>query len=218
MAVKRIVPKRLIKISVATENDAVSNSYLEKVLEERIYVGPEDPLNSYVTVLNGSIWRDTTTNPDTWKMLINDIWINMLVTNTEHGLMSNLQSKKLNESTSVPTNYALVEYDEFSGLNATSFNSVSSKRFKTNISPIRLATETIKQLEGVNFTWKKDGTPDIGMIAEEVFEIVPEVVDVKNGIIEGIAYDRLVAVLIEGFKEQQEKIDKILNHLGLENE
>jgi hypothetical protein len=142
----------------------------------------------------------------------------MLANNNEHGLMKNAHYIMLMQATSTPTPYKLVKYDSEADLNAKSFNSTSSRRFKTKISKIQLATETIKQLEGVNFNWKDSGEPDIGLIAEDVLDVIPEVVKTKNGVVEGIAYDHLVAILIEGFKEQQEKIDKILNHLGLDNE
>lgn len=217
MAVKRIIKNRLEKAIVAGETETITNVYLENMLEKRIYVGTDDPLLSG-DVLYGSIWRNTATNPDTWNILINNSWVNMLVSNSEHGLMRNTQNVLLNTATSVPTSNALVKYDSSADLNAQSFNSISSRRFKTNITRIQQATNIIKQLEGVNFNWKKDGKADIGLIAEDVLEVIPEVVKVENLIVEGIAYDHLVAVLIEGFKEQQETIDKILNHLGLDNE
>ncbi len=214
MAVKRIFKNRLEKASVAGESESVSNGYLERLIRARIHVGITPPNDA----LEGSIWRNPSTNPDTWSMLMGGLWVNMLVTSTEHGLMSDTDYVKLLNSTSVPTNSRLVEYDTVSDINAKSFNSISSRRFKTNISKIDEATELIKDLEGVNFKWKLTGESDIGLIAEDVFEVLPEVVKIKDGVIEGIAYDHLVAVLIEGFKEQQEKIDKILNHLGLDNE
>ena len=218
MAVKRIVPKRLEKVAVAGETESISTSFLENLIKKRIWVGPENPLNTSEYVLEGNIWRNTATNPDTWNILIGGSWVNMLATPSEHGLMMSTDRTLLDHATSVPSSNVLTKYDNVGDLNAKSFNSTSSRRFKTNISKIQLATETIKQLEGVNFNWKSDGNPDIGLIAEDVFDVVPEVVKVENGIIEGIAYDHLVAVLIEGFKEQQEQIDKILNHLGLDNE
>ena len=55
------------------------------------------------------------------------------------------------------------------------------------------------------FRWKADGKHDIGLIAEEVGEVIPEVVAYEeNGKdAKSVDYARLVAVLIEAVKEQQ---------------
>jgi hypothetical protein len=84
----------------------------------------------------------------------------------------------------------------------------SSRRWKTNIQPIAGALEKVRQLRGVSYVWKEDGKPNIGLIAEEVAEVIPEVVSFEeNGKdARAIDYSRLVAVLIEAVKEQQSKI------------
>ncbi|MFQ5636532.1 MAG: tail fiber domain-containing protein [bacterium] len=91
------------------------------------------------------------------------------------------------------------------------FGGESSKRWKKNIRPIQGALEKVKQLQGVSYDWKKDGSHDIGLIAEEVGEIVPEVVTYEeNGIDAKIVnYPHLVALLIESIKEQQKQIDTL---------
>ncbi len=85
----------------------------------------------------------------------------------------------------------------------------SSARFKENIQPIAYPLEKIQRLRGVFFDWKSDGKHDIGLIAEEVGEVIPElVVYEENGKdAKSLDYMRLVAILIEGMKEQQKIID-----------
>ena len=87
----------------------------------------------------------------------------------------------------------------------------SSRRWKTNIKPIENALDKVKRLKGVYFDWKADGKHDIGMIAEEVGEVIPEVVVYEeNGRdAKSLDYSRLVALLIEAIKEQQQKIEKL---------
>jgi len=84
----------------------------------------------------------------------------------------------------------------------------SSRRWKTDIQPIPDALEKIRQLRGVSYVWKEDGKHNIGLIAEEVAEVIPEVISFEdNGKdARAIDYSRLVAVLIEAVKEQQNKI------------
>jgi len=66
-------------------------------------------------------------------------------------------------------------------------------------------------LQGVYYDWKKTGERDIGMIAEDVGRIIPEVVEYEeNGIdAKSLDYARLVAVLVEAMKEQQREIEAL---------
>ncbi len=85
----------------------------------------------------------------------------------------------------------------------------SSIRWKTNVQPLKDAVEVVKRLRGVSFEWKEDGREDIGLIAEEVGAVIPEIVVFEeNGVdAKSVNYSRLVSVLIEAVKEQQEQLD-----------
>lgn len=85
----------------------------------------------------------------------------------------------------------------------------SSRRWKTDIRPLRKSLALVQELEGVRYRWKESGAPDIGLIAEEVGEVVPELVTyAENGEdAESVDYARLVAVLIEAIKKQQEQLE-----------
>jgi hypothetical protein len=94
---------------------------------------------------------------------------------------------------------------------ASAWVAYSSRRWKTNIRPIEDALDKVQSLRGVRFDWKEDGRADIGMVAEEVGEILPDVVDYEdNGVdAKALDYGRLVALLIEALKEQQAKIAEL---------
>ena len=87
----------------------------------------------------------------------------------------------------------------------------SSRRFKTDIEPISEALHKIQRLLGVSYNWKATGEHNIGLIAEEVGEVIPEVVTYEeNGTdAKAVNYARLVAVLIEAIKEQQQQIEEL---------
>jgi hypothetical protein len=87
----------------------------------------------------------------------------------------------------------------------------SSRRLKTNIEPMQGALDKVERLRGVTFNWNETGKPDIGLVAEEVAEVVPEVVGYeKNGVdVQGVDYSRLTALLIEAVKEQQAEIKQL---------
>ena len=81
----------------------------------------------------------------------------------------------------------------------------SSRRWKTNIQPLHGALDKIERLRGVSYDLKESGKHEIGVIAEEVGAVVPEIVRwEKNGTdAQGVDYGRLTALLIEATKEQQ---------------
>jgi hypothetical protein len=86
----------------------------------------------------------------------------------------------------------------------------SSRRWKTNIRTLRGALATVEQLRGVSYDLKDSGKHEVGVIAEEVGAVVPEVVTFENDgkDARGVDYSRLTALLIEATKEQQSLIHK----------
>ncbi len=91
---------------------------------------------------------------------------------------------------------------------ADSWSTYSSRRWKTNIRTLPGALAKVEQLRGVSYDLKGSGKHEIGVIAEEVGQVVPEVVSYEeNGKdAQGVDYSRLTALLIEAAKEQQSLI------------
>jgi Chaperone of endosialidase len=91
----------------------------------------------------------------------------------------------------------------------------SDREIKDNIQTLDNALEKTLSLRGVSFNYKKSGRPNIGLIAQEVQEIVPEVVSVNEstGFL-GIGYGALVGLLVEAIKEQQAQIDELKRRIG----
>ena len=81
----------------------------------------------------------------------------------------------------------------------------SSRRWKTNIQTLDGALDKVEQLRGVSYDLKANGKHEVGVIAEEVGAVVPEVVtwDKNGSDAQGVDYSRLTALLIEATKEQQ---------------
>ena len=83
----------------------------------------------------------------------------------------------------------------------------SSLRYKTNLLPYLNGMNLINRLRPITFNWKEGGIRDVGFGAEEVARIEPLLVTYnKEGQVEGVKYDRLSAVFINAFKEQQAQI------------
>jgi hypothetical protein len=109
-----------------------------------------------------------------------------------------------------PSNILTVDQGSATDPIADAWTTYSSRRWKTNIEPIDGALDKVQRLRGVSFDWKENGQPDLGLIAEEVGEVIPEVVAFEeNGKdAKSVDYARLVAVLIEAMKEQQKEIEQ----------
>lgn len=101
------------------------------------------------------------------------------------------------------------------GNNATLFH--SDVRWKKNIETIQDALGKVKQLRGVNFEWKGEEFTDmnfqkgkrIGLIAQEVEKVLPELVNTAPDGYKSVEYANLVAILIEAIKQQQKQIDEL---------
>ena len=103
-------------------------------------------------------------------------------------------------------------FNPFSGnLSATDFNSTSDINLKENIRTLEDPIEKIIQLNGVSFDWKDTHNSSIGVIAQEVEKVFPELVKTEDK--KSVNYNGLIGVLIEGMKEQQKQINILMNKI-----
>ena len=98
--------------------------------------------------------------------------------------------------------------------------STSDIRFKENVTPIQDAVSKIKTLRGVEFDWKPltkkqkkklhgNEGHDVGVIAQEVEKVLPEVVQTRKSGYKAVKYEKMIPLLIESIKEQQEQIEEL---------
>ena len=88
---------------------------------------------------------------------------------------------------------------------------------KQNIATLDNPLAKLHLLRGVTFTWRQDEYPDmdldsarqIGMIAQEVEQVYPELVKTNDDGMKSIAYDKFTAVLLEAVKAQQKQIEDL---------
>ena len=81
----------------------------------------------------------------------------------------------------------------------------SDKRYKENIVTIDSALDKVTSMRGVYYTKKESPERHVGVIAQEMEEILPEVVhtDSSEEKMKSVSYGNITAVLIEAIKEQQ---------------
>jgi len=98
--------------------------------------------------------------------------------------------------------------------------SSSDKRWKENLIRISDPLEKIGKISGYEFDWKElteeerktqhsQTGHDIGVIAQEIQEVLPEVVKERDNGYLAVKYEKIVPLLIEAIKEQQKQIDEL---------
>jgi photosystem II stability/assembly factor-like uncharacterized protein len=93
--------------------------------------------------------------------------------------------------------------------------STSDIRFKENVTPISDALFKVRQIRGVEFDWIPNEEfhgfegHDVGVIAQEVEKVLPEVVTTRDSGYKALKYERFTPLLIEAIKEQQKQIDDL---------
>ena len=90
---------------------------------------------------------------------------------------------------------------------ATDFNSLSDRNYKTNIQVIDNPIDKIMKIDGVSFNWKASNKPSFGVIADNVQETLPDLVNDEDP--KTVNYNGLVGLLIEVVKNQQEQINEL---------
>jgi hypothetical protein len=103
-------------------------------------------------------------------------------------------------------------------VSASQYNTISDERFKKRVVQLDNVLEKFRSIRGVSFEWNKKNSPvspsegkrDIGLIAQEVEAVFPELVTTvgKDGYL-ALDYSRLTAILVEAVKELDAKIDAV---------
>jgi hypothetical protein len=107
-------------------------------------------------------------------------------------------------------------------VDALTFNTTSDKKLKTDLVRIEGALDKIEKLNGYTFNWleeySEDRTRQIGMVANEVYEVQPELISNRTIMLGGkeeeiklLDYSKVTALLIEAIKELNDKVTKIEN-------
>ena len=116
----------------------------------------------------------------------------------------------------LPHTNSSLTFDSSNGtLAATNVNSTSDANLKENIETIVGSIDILKGINGVRFIWKDLGTPSVGVVAQEVEQVLPELVAERgdNGT-KSVNYNGLVGVLIEAVKELSTRVESLENQLN----
>jgi hypothetical protein len=96
----------------------------------------------------------------------------------------------------------------------------SDERLKDNIELISNPIEKVQSLKGVTWNWNDDAsetqksTPNVGVIAQDVEKVLPQLVHDRDNGFKGVDYAKLTGLLIEAIKDQQKQIDELKSKLS----
>jgi hypothetical protein len=90
---------------------------------------------------------------------------------------------------------------------AQDFDSLSDINYKTNVETVENALVIVGSLRGVSFDWKESGTGSYGVIAQELQEVLPELVHGDNP--KTVNYNGIIGVLIEAIKELKAEVEEL---------
>ena len=103
--------------------------------------------------------------------------------------------------------------------NVTAYYS-SDIKLKDNIRPIENSLFKISKLRGVEFDWndnadivEREKGHDVGLIAQEVEEVLPEIVTTRKDGYKAIQYEKVVSLLVQGINDQQKQIEDLKKEL-----
>ena len=96
-------------------------------------------------------------------------------------------------------------------LSATIFNSLSDETLKKDVKTIENALNKVDSVRGVSFRWKTNDQPSLGVIAQEIEKIAPELITEMDGI-KNVNYDGIIGILIESIKDLKARVEKLENN------
>jgi hypothetical protein len=180
-------------------------------------IGLLDTFGAWVTDFNkvgsdvGDIIQLTTPDKSSLVNAINSIGssvANDTSTNSDFFVVFTDQTSGV-EQTFTVANSKLYFNPSTGTLNSTDFNSLSDKNKKDNIESLVDAVNVINNINPVSFTWKDNGNKAYGVIAQDVEEILPDIVSTNKEGVKSVSYTQIIPFLIQVIQEQHKEIQKI---------
>ena len=219
---------------VDTDDHIMSSGAIKEKIESYGYV-TTDTNTTYSAGTNISLSSTTFNVDDAFlKNDANDTTSGTITAagfNTESGKVGDVSDEYIDFGTAGEIQFKIDDVEDFMMADGGTFHanadviayssSISSdKRLKKNIKDVSYGLEDVLKLRGVEFDWKEklDGKHDIGFIAQEIEEVVPELVKEVDGLNNEdphlvVDYAKLVPVLVESIKELKEEIELLKANL-----
>lgn len=192
--------------------DEVDNNFFELATKLNSVVNLTDPQN-----IAGI--KTFTTSPVVPNLILGDSSTKAVnakfVADTAASLIQTIQAIPTSDDTKLPLAGGTLTGDLIINANLTvsgNITETSDIRLKHDVKPLTDSLDKVLSLQGVSFIKNGFDDTNIGFIAQDVLEIVPEVVK-NDGEYLSVSYSNLVALLVEAIKEQEMRIQDLENKL-----
>jgi hypothetical protein len=203
---------------------------IQSITNNQLEISFDTPISGYVSIARGGhilsgsllLWNNIGNKPNnivSGSDQLTGSYDSRYILNGSITSIFNQTGSYYNTSNNIGITGSLVVSGDVDALN---FNTTSDKLIKTNLERIEGALDKIEQINGYTFNWlqsyKDDQKRQIGLLANEVHEVQPELTTERtitlNGVNENILlldYSKITALLIEAVKELNDKIKKLEN-------
>ena len=130
---------------------------------------------------------------------------------TSGGWITNALFKNTSSGSIIAVNFYFYGTVFYYGLSAL----ISDETTKTDIIIVDNPLDKIQQIKGVYFTSLCDNSKRMGVLAQDVQKVVPEVISTDDNGKMGVCYSSLIGLLIEGIKELNNKINNSENRIKI---
>jgi hypothetical protein len=96
-----------------------------------------------------------------------------------------------------------------SSISATDFNSTSDITLKDNVQQISNPINILRQLDGIEFSWKDTGAKAYGLSAQQVESVLPDIVKTHADGHKGVNYNNIIAFLVEAVKDLSKQVESL---------
>ena len=199
-----------------SDQDAATKTYVDTAVANIVDSAPAalDTLNELAAALSDDASFSTTITTSIGEKLVKASNLSDLTDTATARTNLGLGNAAVVDATNAATANKVVQRDgsgDFSAniITAVDFNATSDGAMKTNISTITSSLEKIDAIRGVNFNWKNDNRYAMGVIAQEVEAVIPEVVKQDNEGFRSVNYGALVGLLIEAVKDLKNEVDEL---------
>lgn len=176
-----------------------SDSYLRTYLTSALSV-------NYAASAGGVAWTNVSGRPTAVSAFTNDsgyITSSASISGSAGSIVGQANSATITATSSNTANQIVLRdaNGDFTAgvITATDFNSTSDARLKENIVALD-GIELIKDMIPVQFNWKNNGKKSYGLIAQELEQILPELVIEREDGMKGVSYIPIIAMLVDAVK------------------
>lgn len=192
------------KLEIAGDAKVSGSIYEASTLLSERYA-PLD--HSHAILKRDNSWVALTSDGDLQLIQDEDIWVTSF--SKDGHIHSNLTTDDYRFQFSLTLDGNLEIRNENGDITWSLNTGASDATLKRDVEPIHGAMEKLRQVRGVSFFWRdaERGTQrEMGVLAQEVQPVLPELVSTLGGQHLNVRYDRFVPVLIQALKEQDDRI------------